>query len=256
MATQVILLERIEKLGGMGDIVNVKPGYARNYLLPQNKALRATDSNIAYFETQKAALEKADQERKKDAEGKAKSMKGLSVVLIRQAGEGGQLYGSVTSRDIAEAINEQSKEKIERNMVDLNQNFKEIGLFDVTVTLHPEVKVDVKINIARTEDEAKTQAKTGKALIADDQAAATEKAEAAQEAADEAKKALMEKDALEAEKVAEQEAAEKEATEKAKAAEKAEAKAAKKAEAVAEEEAEGEAVEAKADEAEEESKDA
>lgn len=253
MATQVILLERIEKLGGMGDIVNVKPGYARNYLLPQNKALRATESNIAYFETQKSALEKADQERKKEAEGKAKSLNGLSVVLIRQAGESGQLYGSVTSRDIAEAINEQSKEKIERNMVDLNQNFKEIGLFDVTVTLHAEVKVDVTINIARTEDEAKTQAKTGKALIADDQAAASEKAakkaEEAQEAADEAKKALMEKDALEAEQAAEQEAAEKEAAEKAKAAEKAEAKAAKKAEAV-EEEAEVEAA------AEEEEKDA
>lgn len=259
MATQVILLERIEKLGGMGDIVNVKPGYARNYLLPQNKALRATDSNIAYFETQKAALEKADQERKKDAEGKAKSMKGLSVVLIRQAGEGGQLYGSVTSRDIAEAINEQSKEKIERNMVDLNQNFKEIGLFPVSIALHSEVKVNVTVNIARTEDEAKTQAKTGKALIVDDAAvAAEEKAEKEAKKAAEAEKSkadLMDKDALEAEKAAEAEAAEKAAEEEAKAAKKAEAKAAKKAEAAEDEAEEAEASAADADADEEKKED-
>lgn len=224
MATQVILLERIEKLGGMGDIVNVKPGYARNYLLPQSKALRATDANIAYFETQKSALEKIDGEKKKEAEAKAKAMKGLSVVLIRQAGEGGQLYGSVTSRDIAEAINENAPEKIDRNMVDLNQNFKEIGLFDVVVTLHPEVKIDITINIARTEDEAQTQAKTGKAAISnmDDQAPA---------AANDSRESLMEEGALEAEKAAEAEASEKAQAEAAKAAEKAEAKAAKKVEA-------------------------
>jgi len=258
MATQVILLERIEKLGGMGDIVNVKPGYARNFLLPQNKALRATESNIAYFETQKSALEKADKEKKKDAEKHAASLKGLTVALIRQAGEAGQLYGSVTSRDIAEAINNVADEKINRNTIDLNQNFKEIGLFPVAVTLHPEVKVDVTINIARTDDEAKAQLKSGKAMIADDQAAATEKAEAAQEAANDSKEALMEEGALEAEQTADAEAAEKAAADEAKAAEKAEAKATKKVEAAADEEAEGEAVEAKADgaETEEESKDA
>jgi len=144
MATQVILLERIEKLGGMGEIVNVKPGYARNYLLPQKKALRATDSNIAYFETQKSALEKVNNEKKSAAEKHAKTLEGVTVALIRQAGEAGQLYGSVTSRDIAEAINEAVEQKIERNTVDLNQNFKEIGLFPVTVTLHPEVKVELK----------------------------------------------------------------------------------------------------------------
>lgn len=246
MATQVILLEKIEKLGAMGDIVNVKPGYARNYLLPQKKALRANDSNIAYFESQKASLEKANDEKKKAAEKHAKSIKGMTVALIRQAGESGQLYGSVTARDIAEAINEVADEKIERNMVDLNQNFKEIGLFDVVVTLHPEVKEIVRINIARTEDEAKTQLKTGKALIADDQAEATAKAEAEKEASDKAKADLMDKDALEAEKEAEAKAAEKTAKEEAKAAEKAEAKAAKKAEAVDEAE-EGEAIEAAAD---------
>ncbi|HPD82750.1 MAG: 50S ribosomal protein L9 [Alphaproteobacteria bacterium] len=229
MATQVILLERIEKLGAMGDIVNVKPGYARNYLLPQNKALRATDANIAYFETQKAGLEKINNEKKKAAETHAKSLKGLSVILVRQASEGGQLYGSVTARDIAEAINEVAKEKIERNMVVLNQNFKEIGLFDVVISLHSEVKETVKINIARTEDEAKKQAKTGKALIGeqDDMAAKTP--------ANDSKADLMEEGALAAEKEAEAKAAAEEAEEKAKAEKKAEAKKAKKAVAAEEE---------------------
>ena len=152
----------MKNLGAMGEIVTVKPGYARNYLLPQNKALRATKANIAYFETQKAVLEKANDEKKKEAEKHAKSLEGLTVELIRQAGESGQLYGSVTARDIADEINQVAKQKIERNMVDLNQNFKEIGLFPVALTLHPEVKVEITINIARTADEAKIQAKTGK----------------------------------------------------------------------------------------------
>jgi large subunit ribosomal protein L9 len=229
MATQVILLERIEKLGAMGDIVNVKPGYARNYLLPQNKALRATDANIAYFETQKAGLEKINNEKKKAAEAHAKSLKGLSVILVRQASEGGQLYGSVTARDIAEAINEVAKEKIERNMVVLNQNFKEIGLFDVVISLHSEVKETVKINIARTEDEAKKQAKTGKALIGEQDGMA------AKTPANDSKADLMEEGALAAEKEAEAKAAAEEAEEKAKAEKKAEAKKAKKAVAAEEE---------------------
>ena len=221
MATQVILLERIEKLGGMGEIVSVKPGYARNYLLPQKKALRATDSNIAYFETQKSALEKLNNEKKSAAEDHSKALKGLTVSLIRQAGEAGQLYGSVTARDIAETINDNIKEKIERNSVDLNQNFKEIGLFPVTVTLHPEVKVDVTVNIARTDDEAKQQLKTGKAMIANNQIDAEEKAAEKQ--------------------------AQAEADEKAQA--KADAKAEKAAEAVEEEaQDDAEAVEASADE--------
>ena len=247
MATQVILLERIEKLGGMGEIVNVKPGYARNYLLPQKKALRATDSNIAYFETQKSALEKVNNEKKSAAEKHAKTLEGVTVALIRQAGEAGQLYGSVTSRDIAEAINEAVEQKIERNTVDLNQNFKEIGLFPVTVTLHPEVKVDITINIARTDDEAKAQLKSGKAMISDDQAEAEERAAAKEAAAEKAKEALMDEDALEAEKEAEAKSAEKAAEDEAKSAAKAEAKAAKKAEAVEEETAEGDAVEAAAE---------
>lgn len=243
MSTQVILLERIEKLGAMGEVVSVKPGYARNYLLPQNKALRATESNIAYFESQKAALEKADQEKKKAAEKHAKSLEGLKIVLIRQAGESGQLYGSVTSRDIAEAINEKAEEKIQRSMVDLNQNFKDIGLFDVVVTLHPEVKVNVSINIARTEDEAKVQEKTGKALIAEDQETASARAQEKAEAALKSKEELMDEDALKAEKAAEEQAAEKAAEEEAKAAAKAEAKAAKEAEAVSEDATESEETE-------------
>jgi large subunit ribosomal protein L9 len=246
MATQVILLERIEKLGAMGDIVNVKPGYARNYLLPQNKALRATESNIAYFETQKSALEKVNNEKKKAAEEHAKVIKGLSVDLIRQAGEAGQLYGSVTARDIADAINEVAKQKIERNMVDLNQNFKEIGLFDVIVTLHPEVKETIKINIARTEDEAKKQAKTGKAVIGDQHAAPSQK-----EAANDSKAELMEEGAFQAEQEAEAKAAEEAAAEKAKADKKAEAKKAKKAAAPEAEEIEASAEDAPAQESEE-----
>lgn len=228
MPTQVILLERIEKLGAMGDVVNVKPGYARNYLLPLNKALRATDSNIAYFETQKVALQKADDERKAAAQKRSKPIDGKTISLIRQAGETGQLYGSVTAKDIAEAIQEETGEKIARNMVEMNQNFKEIGLFKLNIALHAEVKAEVTINIARTDDEAKEQAKTGKALITDDAAdAAAEK----EEAAEKAKEKLMDKDALEAEKVAEAEAAEKAAEDEAKATAKAEAKAAKQAEA-------------------------
>jgi large subunit ribosomal protein L9 len=240
MSTQVILLERIEKLGAMGDVVAVKPGYARNFLLPQKKALRASEANIAYFETQKATLEKANEEKKKAAEKHAKSLNGLKVILVRQAGEGGQLYGSVTARDIADAINEVATDKIERNMVDLNQNYKEIGLFDVVVTLHPEVKIDVTINIARTEDEAAIQAKTGKALIADQDDAP----EAANDdAAEASKEALMEEGALDAEKEAKAEAEAKAAEDEAKATAKAEAKAAK---AVEEAPEDAEAVEASA----------
>lgn len=264
MSTQVILLERVEKLGAMGDVVNVKPGYARNFLLPQNKALRATDANIAYFETQKAALQKADDERKAAAQKRAKPIDGKTIALIRQAGETGQLYGSVTAKDIAESVHEATGEKIERNMVEMNQNFKEIGLFPLVISLHAEVKAEITINIARTEDEAKQQEKTGKALIVDEAAEAAAEKEAA---AAKAKEKLMEKDALEAEKKAEAEAAEKAAEEEAKAAEKAEAKAAKKAEAEAEEAAnaneeaaaeDSEAVseEAPAEEKKEESKDA
>lgn len=240
--TQVILLEKIEKLGEMGDTVSVKPGFARNFLLPQNKALRATDANLAYFEAQKATLEKANADKKKAAEKHAASLDGMTVTLIRQAGESGQLYGSVTARDVADSINEAVEQKIQRNMVELNQGIKDIGLFDVVVTLHPEVKKEVRINIARTEDEAKKQLKTGKALIDADAQPAND--DVAEEAAKSSKEALMDESALEAEKAAEAAKAEEEAK---KAAEE-EAKAAQEAEAAAAEET--------SEEAEEESKDA
>ncbi|MEM6812124.1 MAG: 50S ribosomal protein L9 [Pseudomonadota bacterium] len=233
--SKVILLEKIEKLGEMGDTVSVKPGYARNFLIPQNKALRATDANIAYFESQKAELEKRNAERKKDAEAHAKNLDGMTITLIRQAGETGQLYGSVTARDIADEINANLKDKIQRNMVELNQNLKEIGLFTVSVALHPEVKKDIIINIARTDDEAKVQLKTGKAVINEDaQVAEATDTSAADEASKAAKEELMDEDALAAEKEAE-----------AKVQAEAEAEAAKKAE---EEEARAQAEAANDDE--------
>jgi large subunit ribosomal protein L9 len=201
MATKLILLEKIENLGEMGETVSVRPGYARNFLLPQNKALRATEANVAYFESQKANLEKANAEKKKAAEKHAKSIEGMNVTLIRQAGESGQLYGSVSARDIADAINKQAEQKIGRNLVELNQNLKDVGLYDVTVGLHPEVKVDVKVNIARTEDEAQMQLKTGKAVVSDD--AQPPKGAGAEDVQD-SKEALMDESALQAEREAEE----------------------------------------------------
>ena len=169
MSTQIILLERVDSLGNMGDIVDVKPGYARNFLLPQRKALRVSKENVAYFESQKKSLEAENDKKKKDAEKLAKSIESIKAPLIRQASEAGRLYGSVTSRDIAAAIRETAKDDVavNRNMVNLNDNIKTIGLFPIEVALHPEVKIEVMINIARSAEEAKTQEKTGKALVAD-----------------------------------------------------------------------------------------
>ncbi|MBI1327775.1 MAG: 50S ribosomal protein L9 [Alphaproteobacteria bacterium] len=165
--TEIILLERVENLGKMGDVVRVKPGFARNFLIPQKKALRATKANVAYFETQRKALEAQNQKFKGEAEAQAKKIEGAKLVIIRQAAEGGQLFGSVSARDVADAANAKGF-KIERKQVALNQAFKTIGLFPVPVYLHPEVKVDVILNIARSEEEAKTQEKIGKALIAEE----------------------------------------------------------------------------------------
>ncbi len=127
----------------MGDVVNVKPGYARNYLLPQKKALRASKENVAHFEAQKASLKKISDEKKAVAEKLATKLNGMKVSLIRQASEAGQLFGSVTARDIADAVAGTSSEKIDRTMVTLNQNYKTLGLFPVTIALHPEVKAIV-----------------------------------------------------------------------------------------------------------------
>jgi large subunit ribosomal protein L9 len=177
-ATQIILLERVENLGQMGDVVNVKPGYARNYLLPQKKALRASKENMAYFDAQKKHLQAESDKLKKEAEKVAKKIEGMKVPLIRQASEGGQLFGSVNARDISTAVKEASGEAIEKTMVSLNQNIKIIGLIPVSVVLHPEVKATVIVNIARSVEESKIQAETGRALIAGhEELAKKEKAE-------------------------------------------------------------------------------
>lgn len=165
---EVILLERIERLGQMGDVVNVKNGYARNYLLPQKKALRKTKDNMAFFESKRKEYEARNLKMKQDAEALAEKMAGLSVVIVRQAAETGQLYGSVTMRDICEAIRDAGFH-IERYQIDLNQPFKNLGIFDVKLSLHPDVAQTVRINIARSEEEAKraNQKKTKKEEKAD-----------------------------------------------------------------------------------------
>jgi len=155
---EIILLEHIAKLGKMGDKVNVKSGYARNYLLPQKKALRATEANIAYFEKQRAELEAHNKALFDDANKKAEELKGFSAVLVRQAAETGQLYGSVTIRDIAAAINE-SGVALERRFVSLDKPIKYLGIYPVKLSLHPEVSQTILVNVARSQDEAKKQAK-------------------------------------------------------------------------------------------------
>ncbi|MCM1324264.1 MAG: 50S ribosomal protein L9 [Acetobacter sp.] len=155
---EIILLEHVEKLGKMGDKVQVKSGYARNYLLPQNKALRATEANIAYFEKQKAELEARNKALFDEATKKAGELQGFSAVLIRQAAETGQLYGSVTIRDIAKAINDAGVE-LERRFVALDKPIKYLGIYPVKLSLHPEVSQTVLVNIARSADEAKKQEK-------------------------------------------------------------------------------------------------
>ncbi len=156
---EVILLEHVEKLGKMGDIVNVKNGFARNYLLPQNKALRATDANKAVYEKQKAALEAHNKALFEEASKKAEALQGFSAVLIRQAAETGQLYGSVTIRDIAAAVKEAGFD-VERRCVYLEKPIKDLGVYEVRLNLHPEVSQKILVNVARTEDEARKQAKS------------------------------------------------------------------------------------------------
>lgn len=161
---QVILLERVESLGQMGDVVNVKPGYARNFLLPRQKALRATKENVVQFENQKKVLEAESLKKKGEAEKVAKKVDGLKVAIIRQASEAGQLYGSVTARDIADAVVEKGF-TVNRTQVTMDRNYKLLGLYPVKVWLHPEVSVTVTINIARSLEEAKLQEQKGEALI-------------------------------------------------------------------------------------------
>lgn len=155
----VILLERVAKLGHMGQTVKVKNGYARNFLLPRGKALRANDANKAKFEAQRAELEARNAENRKGAEADAKKIEGKTFVIIRSAGESGQLYGSVSPRDIADAASVESKVSVHRNHVELMNPIKIIGLHNVDVSLHPEVTVQITINVARSAEEAAAQAR-------------------------------------------------------------------------------------------------
>ena len=198
---EVILLERIEKLGQMGDVVSVKPGYARNYLLPQAKALRATEDNSKHFEDQRAQLEAVNLERRSEAEKVGEKLDGLSVILVRQAGESGQLYGSVNARDIAGEVIDAGF-TIGRQQVELNHPIKALGLYDVQVTLHPEVSVSIIANIARSEEEARILVETGRAVMSMEEEEAAQAKIAAEEVFEKAE------DAEAAEAVAEEEAAE------------------------------------------------
>ena len=154
---QVILLERVAKLGQMGEVVTVKDGYARNFLLPQKKALWASDANVKAFENQKADLEARNLETKKEAESFAAKLDGESFVIIRSASDSGALYGSVSTRDAADAASANGFQ-IDRRQVALNAPIKELGMHEVTVTLHPEVDATIKLNVARSEQEAELQA--------------------------------------------------------------------------------------------------
>lgn len=193
---EVILLERVEKLGGIGDVVTVKNGFARNYLLPNNKALRANDANRKLFEANRAKIEAENAERRTAAQSKASDVDGKQIVLIRQASNTGQLYGSVSVRDIVEALNADVSDHITKAMVELERPIKSLGLFDVKVRLHPEVVTTVGVNVARSPDEAELQ-KQGVDVIAamfeednaEAQAAADEFAAAQAEAAAEAEEA-------------------------------------------------------------------
>ncbi len=175
----VILLERVEKLGAMGDVVSVKSGYARNFLLPQQKALRATKANMARFEAEREFLEARNAEARDQAAEDGKSIDGKAYVIIRKAGETGQLYGSVSSRDIAEAMDG----SVKRNMIKLENPIKALGVHEVEIKLHPEVSATVTINVARSEDEAERQAK-GEDVIATQMEA--DKADAEESAAERA----------------------------------------------------------------------
>jgi large subunit ribosomal protein L9 len=191
---EVILLERIEKLGQMGDVVTVKPGYARNYLLPQKKALRASDANRVQFESQRVHLEAENLKRREEAQAVAERLGALEIVLIRQAGDSGQLYGSVSARDIADSVTDGGV-AVGRGQVMLDRAIKELGLHPVRISLHPEVSVELSINVARTEDEARMQREHGQSIT--EIAEEAEAAEAAMTLAEEAL-AVADDDAAEA----------------------------------------------------------
>jgi large subunit ribosomal protein L9 len=197
---QVILLERIGRLGQMGDVVTVKDGFARNFLLPQGKALRATEANRKRFERDKAQLEARDLELKTEAASVSSKLDGKSFIVIRQAGDSGQLYGSVSTRDIAAVITEGGF-SIERRQVLLDRPIKTLGVHELRIALHPEVTPHVTVNVARSPDEAERQSR-GEAVTAKALTEAEEEAEAAKRAA----KALFEEGAAPAEEASEEEA--------------------------------------------------
>ena len=180
---EIVLLERVEKLGQIGDVVNVKPGYARNYLLPRGKALRANKQNMAKFEAERSAIEERNADSKKQAEMLSESIGDLSVNLVRAASEMGQLYGSVTARDIAEAVS-QAGHEVDKRQVTMESAIKNLGLFTLKLTLHAEVTKQIVVNVARSLEEAKTQLESGKAVISNlDEDDEDERVEAAPEIA-------------------------------------------------------------------------
>jgi large subunit ribosomal protein L9 len=191
---QVILLERVEKLGQMGAVVKVKDGFARNFLLPRKKALRATKANIAHFEEQKAQLEARNLTLKKEAEGVSAKLDKQTFVVLRQAGESGMLYGSVSTRDISDAVSAGGV-TLDRSQVILDKAIKALGLHPVKVVLHPEVRVNITVNVARTADEAERQAKGENIALTAAQEARLE-ADALFENAEAAAKAAMNDDVL------------------------------------------------------------
>ena len=184
---EVILLERIARLGQMGDVVRVRDGYARNFLLPQGKALRANDENRKRFEAERVHLEARNLERRQEAEAVAAKLEGQAFVLVRQAGETGQLYGSVTARDLTDAM-EAGGFSVNRSQVALNQPIKTIGMHEVLIALHPEVEAHIVANVARSEDEAERQARGEDVTVA----GAGEAEEEAEEAAAEGEEAAAE----------------------------------------------------------------
>ena len=153
---QIILLERVENLGGIGDVVSVKDGYARNFLLPQKKALRANDANRQVFEANRERLEKENAERRGDAEQEGQKLDGAEVVLIRASSNAGQLYGSVNVRDVVQGL-EAAGYEVDKRQVIMGHPIKNLGVHDVTIALHPEVQVTIKANVARSDDEAELQ---------------------------------------------------------------------------------------------------
>ncbi len=202
---EVILLERVEKLGQMGDIVNVKTGFARNFLLPQKKAMRATSDNKAVFEQHRAQLEADNLQRRQEAESVAGKVDGIDVTIIRQAGDSGQLYGSVSARDIASSVTDAGV-TVDRGQIVLDRPIKALGIYETRVVLHPEVTVNVTVNVARTEDEAKLQLERGGAILSTEELEAADAlaaAEAALAIADDTQAAVEAVEGLVEEEVAE-----------------------------------------------------